>query len=1034
MIKTRLHLMPGSGRLATATLLILVIGVTNLLVAGELSYPIVDTNQTHVYDLSTAIEFPNAGETFFGQDGQYSSNQPNYKDNGDGTVSDLVTGLMWTQDPLRITYSEAVKGAKKCKLGGYSDWRLPSIKELYSLIQFNGLDPDPRGTDTSNLTPFMEPSVFTFKYGDPDKGERIIDIQFATTAINVSPVMNGQKGMFGVNMADGRIKCYGIESRRGEKIFSVIYVRGNPEYGKNKFKDNGDGTVTDLATGLMWMKADSVKGMDWPTALEYAENLELAGYSDWRLPNAKELQSILDYSRSPEATGTAAIDPVFDATEIKNEGGNKDFGTYWTSTTHLKSRGIQSSAVYFAFGRSLGWMPDRRSGQMQLLDVHGAGSQRADPKVGDASRYPQGHGPQGDVVRIDNLVRPVRGGNVSLKAQGPEIIFANQPTPSMQPGPGERQGGQGRQRGPGGAGGQRPQGPPSPEEFMGRFDANKDGKVTRDEFDGPQNRFDRLDQNKDGMIIVDEFPQRPAGALQGPNARQGQGQRPVRQFQASGEKPNFVFILADDMGWTGTSVKVDPEIPESASDYYQTPNLEKFASEGMTFTQAYSPGPMCTPSRAAILTGKTPAELHMTAPGGGQTQPWQTVSTPTIIRELPTDETTIGEMLKAVGYSTAYFGKWHQGRVSPGEHGFDEHDGPIGNEGPENPVGPKDVFGLNERAMAFIEAQVENKKPFYVQLSHWAVHGPFESSEDSEKKFAAMDKGKIHTDPIYAGMTYDFDVSIGILLEKLDELKLRDNTYVIFMSDNGAPAGPRTGPSNTPLRAGKSTLYEGGIRVPLIARGPGIEPGSKSEVLVSGCDIYPTLAQLAGIRGINEVDGQSLVGLLRGGQRFNRRNALLFHFPHYGRAETAHPQTAIFEGDFKLVKDLATGDIELFNLQKDIGEANDLSKRMPEKAIEMVKLMDQRLNQVSAQLMLPNEAFDSKAEFVAAAPRPGAAGRGGGRGAQTPEAFMERFDANKDGKVTREEFTGPPNRWARVDPDGDGIVRIEDIPEPAQAQ
>jgi arylsulfatase A-like enzyme len=373
------------------------------------------------------------------------------------------------------------------------------------------------------------------------------------------------------------------------------------------------------------------------------------------------------------------------------------------------------------------------------------------------------------------------------------------------------------------------------------------------------------------------------------------------------------------------------------------------------------------------------------------------------------------------------------GRVSPGEHGFDEHDGPIGNEGPENPVGPKDVFGLNERAMAFIEKQAKDNNPFYVQLSHWAVHGPFESSEESEKKFAAIQKGKVHSDPVYAGMTYDFDVSIGTLLEKLDELKLRENTYVIFMSDNGAPAGPRSGDSNAPLRAGKSTLYEGGIRVPLIVRGPGIEAGSKSDVLVTGCDLYPTLAQLAGIRGINQVDGQSLVGLLRGGQRFNRRNALLFHFPHYGRAETAHPQSAIFKDNFKLVKDLATGEIELFDLDKDIGEANDLNKKMPEKASELVKLMEQRLSQVGAQLMRPNETFDPKAEFMAST-RGGPGGRAGGRGAQGPDALMERFDANKDGMITREEFTGPPNRWSRLDPDGDGIVRKEDIPEAPAAQ
>ncbi len=1050
---TRFSPLPG-GRLVAILLLSLATAWAPALQAGDVTYPIVDTNQTYAYDLSTAIDFPKAGEPFFGQDAQYASKQPSYRDNGDGTVSDLVTGLMWMQDPLRLTYKEAVKGATKCKVGGHTDWRLPTIKEMYSLIQFNGLDPDPNGNDTSGLIPFMEASVFNFEYGDPDKGERIIDIQFATTAINVAPIMNGQKGMFGVNMADGRIKCYGIESPRGEKIFSVLYVRGNPDYGNNKFRDNGDGTVTDEATGLTWMKADSVKGMDWPSALEYAENLELGGHSDWRLPNAKELHSILDYSRSPEATDSAAINPIFEATPITNEGGVKDFGTYWTSTTHLKSRGIQNSAVYIDFGRSLGWMPDRRTGEMRLLDVHGAGAQRADPKVGDASRYPQGRGPQGDVVRIDNLVRCVRGGDVELLDKGPEIDKSQQPVARMRPGgQGQRPGGQGqrpggqriaqgvqgRQQGPGAAGAQRPQGPPSPEEFMERFDANKDGKVTRDEFDGPANRFDRIDQNKDGIIVVDEFPQRPSSGTAPAATREGRPQ----QFRASGEKPNFVFILADDMGWTGTSVKVDPDLPESGSDYYQTPNLEQFARESMLFTQAYSPGPMCTPSRAAILTGKTPAQLHMTSPGGGgQAAAYQRMSPPQLVRGLPEDETTIGEMLKVVGYNTAYFGKWHMGFVSPSEHGFDVNDGPIANEGPENPIGPKDVVGLNNRAMAYIEEQAKAGTPFYVQLSHWAVHGPFESSEESEKKFEAMEKGKNHTDPVYAGMTYDLDVTIGVLLKKLDELKLRQNTYVIFMSDNGAPAGLRSGDSNYPLRAGKSTLYEGGIRVPLIIRGPGIEAGSSCDIPVTGTDLYPTLAQLAGIHNLNEVDGQSIAPLLRGGNRFRRVNPLLFHFPHWGRAVTSYPHSAIFKDNFKLVKNLDSGALELFDLDKDLSEKNNLSRKLPEKAKELEKLLEQRLNEVDAQRMTQNENYDPEAKPEQQARAQG--GQGGGRqGGQaggrqgrtplTPYAFMERFDKDKDGKILKDEFDGPPNRWNRLDTDGDGIILKKDV-EAAQAQ
>ncbi len=512
----------------TGAILVL-FGFASAASANDLTYPIVDTKQVHAYDDRVAIEFPQAGEQYYGQDAQYATNQPSYKDNGDGTVSDLVTGLMWVQDPgEKVIYKEAVKGASACKVGGYSDWRLPSIKELFSLIQFNGTDPDVNSSDASSLTPFIEASVFKFEYGKEENGDRIIDSQFATTAVNVSPVMNGMEGMFGVNFADGRIKCYPMESPRGSKKFFVHYVRGNPEYGINKFRDNGDGTVTDLATGLMWMKADSVKGLDWPSALEYAENMELAGHSDWRLPDAKELQSIVDYSRSPDATDSAAIDPVFHATSFKNVGGVKDFGWYWSSTSHLRGGG-GDTAVYVTFGRSLGWMPDRRSrdGDKLLQDVHGAGSQRSDPKVGDASRYPYGRGPQGDVIRIENLVRCVRGGDVEVIEKGPKIdksvqsarrrpmgerMEGNQNTPT---GGQNRQVSQNSPRGQRSQGGQRPQGGqasqgiPTPEEFIARFDKNEDGKVSKSEFPGPEERFTRMDSNGDGVINPNEVLQGP---------------------------------------------------------------------------------------------------------------------------------------------------------------------------------------------------------------------------------------------------------------------------------------------------------------------------------------------------------------------------------------------------------------------------------------------------------------------------------------------------------------------------------------------
>ena len=377
----------------TIIVLLLAAGLSSGALAS--TYPVVDTGQTETYG------------DYAGQDAEYTVNPPSYQDNGDGTVSDLVTGLMWTQDPGdKMTYARAVENTADVRTGGYDDWRLPTIKELYSLIDFSGVDPGPRSA-SGDLAPFIDNSVFEFRYGDTTRGERLIDSQFATSTIYVSTTMGGAKTMFGVNFADGRIKGYPVRSRRGEKTFHVLYVRGNPDYGTNKFRDNGDGTITDEATGLTWMQADSGEGMDWPTALEYAESMEFAGHSDWRLPSAKELQSIVDYSRSPDTTDSAAIDPVFQATALTNEGGEKDFAHYWTSTSHVGARGA-GTAVYVNFGRSLGWMEDRRSGDKTLMDVHGAGAQRSDPKTGDASRYPYGRGPQGDVIRIDNMVRLVR--------------------------------------------------------------------------------------------------------------------------------------------------------------------------------------------------------------------------------------------------------------------------------------------------------------------------------------------------------------------------------------------------------------------------------------------------------------------------------------------------------------------------------------------------------------------------------------------------------------------------------------------------
>src|SRR3990170_591596 len=383
--------------------------------AQSVDYVVVDTGQTTFYGNSKTISLPQPGEPFYGQDAQYEGTQPSYQDNGDGTVTDLVTGLMWQKSPDtngdgiinyndKMFFDDAQTSAASFTLAGYNDWRLPTIKELYSLIMFSGAEASPDATSTTGLVPFIDTSYFDFGYGDLSAGERIIDAQFATSTIYVSTTMTGDRTMFGVNFADGRIKGYPADQTIGKKYY-VRYVRGNTAYGTNEYVDNGDGTITDKATGLMWMKNDNGEAISWENALSYAEGLEYAGHTDWRLPNAKELQSIVDYARSPATTNSAAIDPLFNGTQITNEAGERDYPFYWSSTTFSSQSSARGeSAVYVSFGKALGYMYGK------WIDVHGAGAQRSDPKTGNPESFPRGRGPQGDAIRIYNYVRAVRGG------------------------------------------------------------------------------------------------------------------------------------------------------------------------------------------------------------------------------------------------------------------------------------------------------------------------------------------------------------------------------------------------------------------------------------------------------------------------------------------------------------------------------------------------------------------------------------------------------------------------------------------------
>ncbi|MGI5820368.1 MAG: DUF1566 domain-containing protein [Armatimonadota bacterium] len=377
--------------------------------ASALTYPIVGTAQTACYDATGEIDPPGPREPFRGQDAQQQSAPPGYRDNGDGTVTDLVTGLMWQRDPgEKVTWQQAMDAAATLDLAGHTDWRVPSIKELYSLIRFDGYV----GRSPQASVPYIDTSVFVFSYGDEAVGDRFIDSQFCSSTEYVGAVFEGIEAIFGVNFADGRIKGY-PKGRVGprQKTYFCLYVRGNPAYGVNDFVDNGDGTITDRATGLMWLRDDSVAYaagpredglLNWQEALAWAEQLTLAGHEDWRLPTAKELQSLVDYTRAPAVTGSPAIAPLFNCSPIVVEDGATDFGFYWTSTTHLSGRRPGDAACYVAFGSAPGFMRGR------WMDVHGAGAQRSDPKSGDPSFFPQGRGPQGDAIRIVNPARCVR--------------------------------------------------------------------------------------------------------------------------------------------------------------------------------------------------------------------------------------------------------------------------------------------------------------------------------------------------------------------------------------------------------------------------------------------------------------------------------------------------------------------------------------------------------------------------------------------------------------------------------------------------
>ncbi len=439
-----------------------------------------------------------------------------------------------------------------------------------------------------------------------------------------------------------------------------------------------------------------------------------------------------------------------------------------------------------------------------------------------------------------------------------------------------------------------------------------------------------------------------------------------RSLSAATRKPNIVFILIDDLGWADLSCY--------GNKFHQSPNIDRLAAQGMRFTDAYAAGAVCSPTRASLMTGKYPATLAITDFIPGHWRPWEKMIVPKIENQLPLKEKTIAEALRDVGYATMYLGKWHLGGRShfPDRQGFDEALVQSGSHFGTRLVGTREVQlepeeyladRLTDEALAYIDAHQE--EPFFLYLSHYAVHIPLQAKKPTIAKYEARKQsvnGKSH--PTYAAMIEHVDESVGRILDRLDELGIADETLVIFFSDNGGliQRFDGTGPivsTNVPLRSEKGSLYEGGIRVPLIIRWPGIVPsGTTSGVPVSSVDLFPTMMDLADVKidANHRIDGTSLKPLVTKTGPL-RRNAIYWHYPHYHHMD---PAGAVRAGDFKLIERYDNGELELYRLTDDIGEKRNLADQLPEKAAELRGLLTAWRKSVGARMPAPNPDYDAE--------------------------------------------------------------------------
>lgn len=436
---------------------------------------------------------------------------------------------------------------------------------------------------------------------------------------------------------------------------------------------------------------------------------------------------------------------------------------------------------------------------------------------------------------------------------------------------------------------------------------------------------------------------------------------------ADAKKPNILFILIDDMGWMDLGCQ--------GNKHVVTPNVDALAKQGMRFTDAYAPAPVCSPTRAALMTGHSPARLHLTnhLPHQDRFTPKESKLLPAEMRDhLPLEYTTIAERLRdEAGYATAFIGKWHlykgkENQFAAHAQGFDLNIGGCSNGGPPTFFDPYGIDFLEDRkkgeylpdrladeTISFMRKQVDAKKPFYVALWNYTVHWPMEAPQNFVDKYADKPmKGYNHK--VYPAMLETMDLAIGRVLKELEKLEIEEETFVVFTSDNGPYGG--VGDAR-PLRADKGHLYEGGIRIPLIVRWPGkVKSGEINKEPVILTDFYPTLLEVAGLEPKKDYpgDGESLLPMLTGKGGL-KRDGIFWHYPNFAFHQDNRLGSAVRVGDYKLLEFFDKNEVELYNVRKDIGERNDLAKAEPTRAKLMRALLHSWREENGAKMPTPRK-------------------------------------------------------------------------------